>query len=670
MATVAKNAPKITVIVDGVETQVPENSNLIVAIQQTGKYVPTLCHHKDLMPNGSCRLCLVEVAIEGEAPKMVTSCNFPVREKLVVTTQNEKLAKHRKNIIELLLARFPNVPAVRGIAKTLTIETPRFKSNIAETATDACILCGKCIRACREFTLERILDFSGRGTRRHLTMPFGRVDPHCIGCTSCAYVCPTGAIKIIDDMNGPVDPIKIRNHGMKVNAEMATLDKQQCCMREVGTANIVDVMNKYDLLPCLNYRFGSHPDALKIGSDVFRKNYLTQGLSDGCWLGCSMACAKVAENFLLKTGPYAGQRVVVDGPEYETVAASSNMGGFDPDFVLEFNFYCDTYGLDTISAGTGIAFVCEAFEAGQINLEHTGGLDLHFGNTRAILELLHQAARGEGFGVDVGMGIRWLKDKWSREYGANRAFLDDIGMESKGLEVSEYMTKESLAQQAGYGLSNKGPQHDEAWLIFMDMVNNQLPTFEHKAEALFYFPLWRTWFGLWGLCKLLWNDVVPADNWKEPEAAKVPDHVYNYLRYVEGMTGIEMNTDKMLLQSARVYNLQRVMGIMLGANGKPEHDQMPYRAKGPVTIAEYESRVERYDKQLIEIVGIDITGMTTEQKLAALRQYREAQYLKAQQAAYTRRGWTQNGVPKISRLREIGIDLPRIVKIVEPFQND
>ena len=80
------------------------------------------------------------------------------------------------------------------------------------------------------------------------------------------------------------------------------------------------------------------------------------------------------------------------------------------------------------------------------------------------------------------------------------------------------MSKESLAQQGGYYLTNKGPQHDEAWLIFMDMVNNQIPTFENKAEALHYFPMFRTWFGLQGLCKLPWNDIEPADNAKHGRA--------------------------------------------------------------------------------------------------------------------------------------------------------
>ena len=96
-----------------------------------------------------------------------------------------------------------------------------------------------------------------------------------------------------------------------------------------------------------------------------------------------------------------------------------------------------------------------------------------------------------------------MKKIFAERFGADPAFLQDIGMEVKGLEYSEYVSKESLAQQGGYGMALKGPQHDEAWLIFMDMVNKQIPTFEDKAEALHYFPMWRTWFGLNGLCKLL-----------------------------------------------------------------------------------------------------------------------------------------------------------------------
>ncbi|MDD5657703.1 MAG: aldehyde ferredoxin oxidoreductase C-terminal domain-containing protein [Elusimicrobia bacterium] len=658
---------KIALEIDGRTVEARADSFLLPAIRAAGIVVPTLCDHKDLAPHGVCRLCVVEVEQRGRR-KLVTSCNYPVRGELKVHTGTEAVRKHRRLVAEMYLGRWPNVPVVQEAAKLCGVTASRLRSELTDENPKACILCGNCTRACQEFAQEKVLHFAGRGIRRHLTMPFGEVDKTCVGCTSCAYVCPTGALEVIDDLNRPADPKKIRDAGMRISAEMATLDKSQFRIRQLGTANIVDVMDKYDLLPVHNYKFGSHPDALKIGAEVLRKKYFTQGMPDGCWHGCTMACAKTIDNFELRTGPYRGRRVCVDGPEYETAAAAANMGCFDGDFLAEFNFYCDTYGVDTISVGTTAAFVMEAFEAGQINQKHTGGLKLKFGACAEILELLHQMARGEGFGVDVGQGIRWLKAKWVKEYGADARFLHDIGMEAKGLEFSEYVSKESLAQQGGYGLAVKGPQHDEAWLIFMDMVNNQMPTFAAKADALYYFPLWRTWFGLLGLCKLCWNDIVPADNHLEREPAKVPGHVRDYFEFFEGMTGVPMDENKMLEQSARVYNLQRVLCRMLGF-GTREHDRIPFRAMGPVTVEEYESRAQRYDAQLKERVGVDPAGKNTAEKLKLLRAYREDQYEQMMDAAYAKRGWTKNGVPKVARLQELGIALPRLVEIVRPGQD-
>ncbi|MBN1884751.1 MAG: (2Fe-2S)-binding protein [Candidatus Krumholzibacteriota bacterium] len=658
---------KHTVVIDGEKrVEVVEGTYLLDVLRDNGVAVPTLCHHKDLTPAGLCRLCVVEVEQRGKR-KLVTSCNFPVRGDIAVFSSTKKVKTHRKRLAEMYLGRWPNVPTIQSIARLCgATDAEKYRSPLTDENPKACILCGHCVRACEEFIIERILDFAGRGIKRHMAMPFGEVDPHCIGCTSCAYVCPTGAIEIIDDMNHPVDPQLIRDYGMRINAEMATLDKNQCRMREVGTANIVDVMDAYDLLPVLNYQYGKHEDTPKINSVTLKKSYFTQSMPDGCWKGCSMACAKTIDGFEIKTGPYRGEIVTVDGPEYETAAACANMGCFDGDFAAEFNFYCDTYGVDTISVGTCMAFVMECFENGVIGVEQTGGKELRFGATAEVLECLHEMARGEGFGVDVGQGIRRLKEKWTAELGADPAFLQDIGMEVKGLEYSEYVCKESLAQQIGYTMAVKGPQHDEAWLIFMDMVNNQIPSFEDKAEALYYYPLWRTWFGLHGLCKLLWNDVVPLSNKTYPpsEAAKVPEHVEDFFKFYEGMTGRPLDEEGMLEQSARVHNLQRVMARMFGF-GTRKDDMPPYRAVGPVTETEYESRAERYDTQLRDEAGIDPAGKTTAEKVRLLREFRMDRYNKTVDVTYARRGWTADGVPTVERLRELGIDLPEIVAVVE-----
>ena len=480
-----------------------------------------------------------------------------------------------------------------------------------------------------------------------------------------ALVCKIPGVK--GNLNNVVDLEAIMERGKRFNREIRELDDKQCQMRQVGTAHLMEVMNDHDLLPVMNYKYGSHPDSYKIDSSVWKRNF-TQNIPDGCWIGCNMSCSKGIDDFILKTGPYKGQKVIVDGPEYENAAGlGSNCGIFDPEYIIETNFYCDTYGICTITWSTVTAFIMECFQNGILNKDRTGGLDLNFGNSSAALEMLHQLARGEGFGKIAGTGVRKMKEFFIKNGWGDPAFLNDIGMENKGLEYSQYMSKESLAQQGGFALTNKGPQHDEAWLIFMDMVNNQIPTFENKAEALHYFPMFRTWFGLVGLCKLPWNDVEPENNAQADEPAKVPEHVDNYVTIYKAVTGREFDKKRLVEDSERVYNFQRVFNLRRGY-GTRIHDRQPYRAAGPVTIEEYESRSERYDKQLKEKIGFEPTGKSTIEKMRVLRKYREDQYESLVDAVYKRRGWNKNGVPTIEFLKKIGMDFPEVIDVVKDFQ--
>ena len=462
--------------------------------------------------------------------------------------------------------------------------------------------------------------------------------------------------------NNPARPDNLKTVARAHSSEIRELDPKQHEMAKVGTTFLVTVMNDYDLLPTNNYQYGAHDDAPKLGQEVYRKKF-DPGF-DGCWIGCSVACSHGVKDFELKSGPHKNEKVFVDGPEYETIAGcGSNCGIFDPDYVIEANFYCDTYGLDTISVGTTTAFVMECYERGIIDDEVTGGLKLEFGNSDAALEIIHQLARGEGFGALVGKGIRFLKQFFIKNCNADAAFLQDIGMEAKGLEYSEYITKESLAQQGGYGLALKGPQHDEAWLIFLDMVHNFMPTFEQKAEALHWFPMFRTWFGLNGLCKLPWNDIVPEDNNDTPEPAKVIKHVQWYSEYYSSVTGRSATEEELITMSERVYNLQRLFCYRLGF-GTRAQDAIPYRSAGPVTVEEYKSRAKRYDEQLSEL-GMEITNKSTDEKVTILRKHREEQYEKLIDAVYKRRGWDDNGVPTMDTLKRLGLDIPEIVNFIK-----
>jgi aldehyde:ferredoxin oxidoreductase len=462
--------------------------------------------------------------------------------------------------------------------------------------------------------------------------------------------------------NNPADPAALKIVTKAHAKEISTLDPKQNRMAVVGTTHLVPIMNDHDCLPIHNFKFGSHPESHVIGEEVFQ-HIFDKGF-DGCWKGCTVACAHGVKDFSPFTGPYRGTKVFVDGPEYETVAGcGSNLGIFDAQTILEINFYCDAYGMDTISVGTSIGFVMECFENDLLTLDHTGGMDLSFGSRYNTLELIHQMARGEGFGAIVGKGIRRMKRIFARDFGADAAFMQDIGMESKGLEFSEYITKESLAQQGGYGLALKGPQHDEAWLIFLDMVHNFMPTFEQKAEALHWFPMFRTWFGLCGLCKLPWNDIVPEDNKDTAEPAKVAKHVGWYAEFFSAVTGRKVGPDDLITMSEAVYNFQRVFNLKMGY-GTREHDTVPYRSMGPVTQEEYRSRAKLYDTQLVEKYNMDIAGMDTQAKVAALRERREAQYELLKDAVYARRGWTANGIPTLKTVKRLGIDYPEVLEVL------
>jgi aldehyde:ferredoxin oxidoreductase len=169
---------------------------------------------------------------------------------------------------------------------------------------------------------------------------------------------------------------------------------------------------------------------------------------------------------------------------------------------------------------------------------------------------------------------------------------------------------------------------------------------------------------LHGLCKLPWNDIIPTSNKTSKEPQKVPEHVENYTWLYEGVIGKKVTIDDIILESEKVYNFQRLFNLRVGY-GTRIHDYPPYRAVGPVTAAEYESRVDRYDKALREEVGIEPDGLNTQEKMLALRRYREERYEQLVDAVYKRRGWNRNGIPTIETAQRLGIDFQDVIELIK-----
>ena len=181
-----------TLTIDGKTVQAREGAFVLEAARTAGVHIPTLCHHEALEPWGGCRLCLVDVtkkSWDGWA-RMVVSCLYPVEDGLIVLTSTPRVQATRKVVLDLLLARCPETPLVRKLAREHGIEQTTYQMNPEPTD---CILCGLCTRVCDYIGVSAISAVN-RGAGREIAPPFHQAPPDCIGCLACAEVCPTDYI--------------------------------------------------------------------------------------------------------------------------------------------------------------------------------------------------------------------------------------------------------------------------------------------------------------------------------------------------------------------------------------------------------------------------------------------------------------------------------------------
>jgi bidirectional [NiFe] hydrogenase diaphorase subunit len=185
---------KIPILIDGIMVQVEHGTSVLTAAKIAGIVIPTLCYHESLKPYGSCRLCMVEVLQNGQR-RLVTSCTFPVEGAMEVFTDTVDVRRVRRMVMELLLARCPDVPLIRNMAKKMGVDISRFKKKEATR----CMLCGLCVRFCEEVVRVGAIGLANRGVEREVATPFKEPSEVCIGCGSCTFICPTGCIEMVPD---------------------------------------------------------------------------------------------------------------------------------------------------------------------------------------------------------------------------------------------------------------------------------------------------------------------------------------------------------------------------------------------------------------------------------------------------------------------------------------
>jgi len=185
----------VTLTIDGREIQAEEGRMLLEVAREHGIEIPALCYHEGLSPYGACRLCMVEIVTRQGRERLVTSCLYPVAEGLTVRTDSPKIELVRQTAIEFLLARCPDSEVIRDLAHKLGVDETSFR---LEADKGKCILCALCTRACEEVVGVSAISLVGRGGAKEMTTPFSDFSEACIGCGSCAYICPTGAISLRD----------------------------------------------------------------------------------------------------------------------------------------------------------------------------------------------------------------------------------------------------------------------------------------------------------------------------------------------------------------------------------------------------------------------------------------------------------------------------------------
>jgi heterodisulfide reductase subunit A-like polyferredoxin len=188
----------VNLVIDGKEITTEEGRTVLDAARDAGIHIPALCRHESLPAYGACRLCIVEVEQRGRT-KTHSSCTLPVVEGMVVRTNSDAIARIRRMLVELMLARCPDSKVIGRFAREFGVEKTRFRKPPVETSTivgeDGCILCGMCVRLCDDVLKIGALSFEGRGAKRRVTTPFGEPSEACMTCGACSSICPTGAIE-------------------------------------------------------------------------------------------------------------------------------------------------------------------------------------------------------------------------------------------------------------------------------------------------------------------------------------------------------------------------------------------------------------------------------------------------------------------------------------------
>jgi aldehyde:ferredoxin oxidoreductase len=298
-----------------------------------------------------------------------------------------------------------------------------------------------------------------------------------------------------------------------------------------GTTVVTSWCDEVGALPTRNFSAGSFEGIEHINGQAMRKEIVVT--DKGCF-GCPSPCGKYSN---MKR--YNSQ---VEGPEYETIGLmGSNLGIADIQAVGEANRLADDMGIDSISAGSCIAWAMECYEKGIFTKADTDGLELKFGNVEAAFALIKKIAHREGkMGNLLADGIK----RASQKVGQGT---DKFAIHVKGMEQSAYATHNATAMLLAYMTCDVGAHHNRSWAITYDLQVGREKVVPEKVARIIWLQNFRPMFDVLGSCRLQWVELgIDRDL---------------YVPLLEAITGVKRTWQDLEAVGNRIWNLTRMYWI-------------------------------------------------------------------------------------------------------------
>ncbi|MBN1260354.1 MAG: aldehyde ferredoxin oxidoreductase family protein [Anaerolineae bacterium] len=408
----------------------------------------------------------------------------------------------------------------------------------------------------------------------------------------------------------PADAGKIRETAKWLSDNVRTLYTGG--MQDYGTAGGLQYLSSISGLPTFNFQEGSFEGAQKLTGATMADTILVR--NDTCY-ACPVRCKRVvASDGAYKVEPEYG------GPEYETLGALGSCCGVDNlEAVAYANQLCNAYGLDTISTGMTIAWAMECFERGLLTTADTGGLDLHFGNTEAMVRLVEQIARREGFGNLLAEGSLHAARKIGRG-------TDKYAMQVKGQEFPMHEPRVKFALNLGYATSPTGGDHmhnihdtdytrsvEGMWPlgIFEPLPADDLSP--QKVRLAKYHIDWQVFWNCVGLCmfmpysKAQIRDIVNAvTGWNTSlfELLKVGERAMAMARVFNAREGFTANDDVAHWRFATPFTSGPAEGVRIPDETMEAALALYYEMRGWDRVSGAPTRAKLYELGLDWVVGL------------------------------------------------------------------